>query len=169
MSAIQNVSFANLTTPVFQRASDVAYGSFSSTQTQPVSDLVATPILYDTEDIAPVGMFNGPSLDSITVLKAGVYKVLASAQCDNAAVGVLQLDMWLKLGVNNLPNSATRIAINQNQEVVLTVEWIVEVAAGEIISINCLSSAPGPQLLAVPAGVIAPAIPSIITTVVRIA
>jgi len=169
MSVIQNVSFANPTTPVFQLAGDVAYGSFSSTQTQPINNLIATPITYDTNDITPVGMFNGPSLDSITILKAGVYKVVASAQCDNAAVGVLQLDMWLKLGLFPLPNSATRVAINANQEVVMTVEWIVEVAAGQIISINCLSSAPGPQLLAVPAGVIVPAIPSIITTVVRIA
>lgn len=168
MSLLSTHAFANPTTSFFTPAP--AYASFSSTQTQVIAPGIAVPLTYDTADIQPVGIVQGPSPDAITVLQSGVYRILASLQCDNTAAGPAQdLNMFLKVGVNALPNSATRIAINQAQETVMTVEWIVPLTAGQFVSVNCASAVVGLQALAVGAAGQVPAIPSIITTIMRIA
>ena len=73
------------------------------------------------------------------------------------------------IAVNNtpVPNSATRIQINQNQEVVMSVEWVLELNAKDYITIVMFSATTGLQALAIPASAV-PAIPSIITTIMRI-
>jgi len=167
MSLLPTLPFANPTTSFFPPAP--AYASFSSTQTQLIVPGVPTPITYDTVDIQPVGIVQGPSPDAITVLQSGVYKVIASLQCDNTVPGSQELDMFLKVGVNDLPNSATRVAINQAQETVMTVEWLVSLTAGQFVSVTCSSAVVGLRALAVAAAGVVPAIPSIITTIMRIA
>lgn len=168
MSLLPTLPFANPTTSFF--GPSPAYASFSSTQTQAIVPGVATPITYDTTDLQPVGIVQGPSPDAITVLNSGVYRILTSLQCDNTAAGPAEdLNMFLKVGVNNLPNSATRVAINQNQETVMTVEWIVPLTAGQFVSVTCSSAVVGLRALAVAAAGVTPAIPSIITVVQRIA
>jgi hypothetical protein len=148
------------------------YGSFSSTQIQPISSVSPTSIVYDTPDITPAGItWTGPSA-SISVDEAGVYKVLASAQCDKTGGGgAAPLDMWVAINGNAVPNSATRIAINVNQETVMTVEWLLSLAATDVITVECFdpTGSNDLQLLAVAAASPAPAIPSIITTITRIA
>lgn len=147
-----------------------AYGSFSSTQTQTVPATTETPLVYDTADLTPVGMTCSlPSAD-ITITNAGTYKVLASVQCDKTSGGGAgDLEMWVSLNGTAVPNSATRIQINQNTESLMTVEWFVDVLAGQTVSVSLYSSTTGLQALAVPASAPVPAIPSIITTVLRIA
>lgn len=168
MSLLVSAPFVNTTTSLF--GPSPAYGSFSSTQTQVIAPGVPVPITYDTVDIQPVGVAQGPSPDAITVLDTGVYRILASLQCDNSAAGPAQdLNMFLTVGVTALPNSATRVAINQNQESVMTVEWIVSLTAGQFVSVTCSSAVVGLQALAIPAAGVTPAIPSIITTIMRIA
>lgn len=166
MSLVPTSSYANPTTALF--SPPASYGSFSSTQTQTIPSGLATPVTYNTIDITPVGMSQtAPS--TIRIGTAGVYKILASAQCDRSAVGVAELDMFLQIGLVPVPNSATRIQINQNQEVVMTVEWIVELDVGDEVFVQFFSPVVGMQLLAVPSAGGVPAIPSIITTLVRIA
>jgi len=107
---------------------------------------------------------------SITVTEAGVYKVVSSLQCKNTVVGpALELDMWIAVGGIPVPNSTTRVAINQNQEVVMTVEWLLVLAASDSFNVEIYVPVAGPEALAVPAAPPVPAIPSIITTVLRIA
>lgn len=167
MSLLLTHAFANPTTSFF--GPSPAYASFSSTQTQAIAPGVAVPITYDTTDLQPVGIEQGPSPDAITVIDSGVYRILASLQCDNTGVGAQDLNMFLKVGVNDLPNSATRVAINQAQETVMTVEWIVPLTAGQFVSVNCTTTVVGLRALAVAASAPTPAIPSIITTIMRIA
>lgn len=166
MSLIQNQTFANPTTPMFGPAP--AYASFSSTQTQVIPSGLATPCTYDTADIVPFGISN-PAPSTLRIGVAGVYKILASAQCDRTAVGTAELDMFLQVNLTPVPNSTTRIQINQNQETVMTVEWLVELDAGDEVFVQFFSSVVGMQLLAVPPAGGVPAIPSIITTLVKIA
>jgi hypothetical protein len=167
MSLLPNAVFANPTTPCF--ALPAVYGSFSSTQTQTPLAVTVTPLVYDTEDIVPFGVSCALPSASITVGVAGLYKVVASLQCDNTAVGVQVLDMWCAVGGIAVPNSATRIAINQNTEAVMTVEWFLSLAASDAVNVEIYAPVAGPQALAVPAAAPVPAIPSIITTILRIA
>jgi hypothetical protein len=165
--ALSNVKSIN-GNPAF----DPTFGSFSSTQTQPISDVSATPIVYDTADVTPIGMTCGLPSSQIVVTDAGTYKVLSSLQCDKTGVGVAPLEMWCDVDGTAVPNSATRIAVNQNIEQVMTVEWFLSLAAGDSVSVQCFSPTPAVidlQALAVPAAAPVPAIPSIITTVLRIA
>ena len=171
MALIPTGSFVNPTTALFSRP--LAYGSFSSTQIQQINPAFpATAVLtavYDTLDITPTEMACSVPSGDIVVGSAGVYKVLASAQCDKTSGGSGELDMWVAVDGTPVPNSATKIQINQNQEGVMTVEWLLELNGGDAISVQLGSPNGGMQLLAVPASAPTPAIPSIITTVVRIA
>jgi hypothetical protein len=146
-----------------------AYGSFSSTQTQTVPATTETPLVYDTADLTPVGMTCSlPSAD-IVITNSGTYKVLASVQCDKTTGGAGDLEMWCSRNGVAVPNSATRIQINQNTESLMTVEWFLDIPAGVSLSISLYSGTTGLQALAVPASAPVPSIPSIITTVLRIA
>ena len=146
-----------------------AYGSFSSTQTQNVPATTETPLVYDTADLTPIGMTCSlPSAD-IVITNSGTYKVLASVQCDKTTGGAGDLEMWCSRNGVAVPNSATRIQINQNTESLMAVEWFLDIPAGVSLSISLYSSTTGLQALAVPASAPVPSIPSIITTILRIA
>ena len=166
MSLVPNLSFANPSTPIFGPAP--AYASFSSTQTQVVPAGIASPATFDTADI-PSTAFSLPAPSSVRCGVSGVYKILASAQCDKSTGGAGDLEMFLQVNLTPVPNSATRLQINQNQESVMTVEWLVQLNAGDTVFVQFFSSTTGLQLLAVPATPTVPAIPSVIVTLVRIA
>jgi hypothetical protein len=147
-----------------------AYGSFSSTQTQSVPATTETPLVYDTADLTPVGMTCSLPSSDIVITTSGTYKVLASVQCDKTTGGGAgDLEMWVSRNGIAVPNSATRIQINQNTESLMAVEWFLDIPAGVSLSISLYSSTTGLQALAVPASAPVPAIPSIITTILRIA
>lgn len=160
-------AFANSTTPCF--ATPPAYGSFSSTQTQVITATVPLPVVHDTADIPPFGVSCVLPSANMTIGVAGVYKVLTSAQCNRTAALLGDLEMYVAINGVAVPNSATRLNLNQNIEIVMTVEWLLELAVGDDVSIVVYSSVAGQELLAIPAAAPVPSIPSIITTIVKIA
>lgn len=148
------------------------YGSFSSTQIQTLASNVPLPIVYDTWDInPPIGMTVTLPSSQIVVTLGGVYKVLASIQCDNTAgSGADVMDMWVAVNGNPVANSATRLAINANIESLMTVEWFLPLDPLDSVEVYAIAPASATlRLLAIPAAPPVPAIPSIITTVLRIA
>jgi len=175
MSLLGTQVYANPATPCWIPAGSVSYffapasGSFSSTQTQNLTATVPLPLVYDTIDVPSVGLTCVTPSADILVANTGRYKVLASLQCNRTMGGVAQLDMWVALNGTAVPNSATKVEINQNQEVVMTVEWFLDITAGQSVSVVAYSPSTGMQGLAVPAAPPVPAIPSIITTALRIA
>lgn len=147
-----------------------AYGSFSSTATQGITQNVALPLTYDTVDITPRNIYTDalPSA-SIYVRSAGVYKVLASVQCDKTTGGQGgDMEMYCAVNGTAVPNSATRLQINQNIESLMTVEWFLELTKNDAVSIVAFSTTTGLRALAVASASPVPAIPSIITTITRI-
>ena len=144
-----------------------AYGSFSSTQTQDVTQNTPLPVSHDTQDITPKNIYASLPTTDIYVRNKGVYKVLSSLQCNKTSGGAGDLEMFIVVNGTPVPNSTTRIQINQNQEVVMTVEWFLELEADDYIRIVLFSATTGLQALAIASGTI-PAIPSIITTIMRI-
>jgi hypothetical protein len=145
-----------------------AYGSFSSTQTQNVTQNTPLPVSHDTQDITPKNIYASLPSTDIYVRNKGVYKVLSSLQCNKTSGGGAgDLEMFITINGTPVPNSTTRIQINQNQEVVMTVEWFLELEANDYVRIVLFSATTGLQALAIPSAGI-PAIPSIITTIMRI-
>ena len=109
-----------------------------------------------------------PSAD-VVLTNAGTYKVLTSIQADHTAPGTGTFQFWVAINGTAVPNSATQVVLNQNLEQVMAVEWFLDVSAGDAVSIEAYSTSAGQQLLAVPASSPVPAVPSIITTLLRIA
>jgi hypothetical protein len=161
LSGVRNINGSPYFTP--------AYGSFSSTQTQGLTSNVVLPIVYDTADLTPVGMTCSLPSSDIVLTNAGTYKVLSSIQIDRTAPLTGDFQFWVAQNGTAVPNSATRAIVNQNQEQVVCVEWFLDVSAGDTIAVEAYSIAAGQQLLAVPASSPVPAVPSIITTLLRIA
>jgi hypothetical protein len=152
----------------------VAYGAFSSTVTQTLNPsfptLEALTVQYDTADVSAVGLSTDPfPISKIEVVYGGVYKVLASIQLDKSTGGTGEIDMYPVVNGIPVPNSATKLVINQNLEDIMTIEWFLTLNATDIITIECYSPSNGISLLAVPASAPVPAIPSIILTILRIA
>ena len=168
MSLVQTVSFANPTSSCFPPAP--AYGSFSATTTQGVPAALFSVAVYDTVDIVPVGV-SVPNLpqSSIRIGVAGIYEITAHAQCDKTGPGSSDLEMFLKIGINSVANTASRVQINQNQEVLLTDSWIVPLQVGDNVSVCFASSVADMRIVSYPAGPQVPVIPSIAVTLVRIA
>ena len=144
-----------------------AYGSFSSTQTQNVTENTLQPVSHDTQDITPKNIYASLPATDIYVRNKGVYKVVSSLQCNKTSGGSGDLEMFIAINGSPVPNSTTRIQINQNQEVVMTVEWFLELNEKDYITIVMFSASAGLQALAIPSAGI-PAVPSIITTIMRI-
>jgi hypothetical protein len=144
-----------------------AYGSFSSTQIQTITQNTPLPFTYDTQDITPDGVSQSGA--SIVVQKAGVYKILTSLQCDKTTGTAGDMEMWIGKNGTAVPNTATRIQINQNQECVMSVEWFLDLSAGDTLAVIGISSTTGLRAVAFPSASPIPAIPSIITTILRIA
>lgn len=145
------------------------YGSFSSTQTQTLTQNEVLPFTYNSDDVAPLGVTQTGA--SINIQTEGVYKILTSLQCDKTTAGLGELDMFLSVNGTAVPNSATKVQINQNQEVVMSVEWFIGLKSNDAVRVVGFSPDEGLEALAVAENLLVspvPAIPSIITTILRI-
>ena len=165
------IGYANPTTPCFEPAGSVsggvAYGSFSSTQTQGIPAGDALPLIYDTSDITAVGMSCVLPDTDIVIAGAGVYKVSAAALCNRT--GTLEGDVEMWITVNGVSTTATRINIVQGVEDILSAEWLVDVDAGDIVNLVVFSNQPDNEVLSVAAAPPVPAVQSITTSIVRVA
>lgn len=148
------------------------FGSFSSTQTQPISAGFGLPLVYDTKDIASSTGINILVPDSNIILStAGVYKVLTSIQADST-LGLQTLTAFLAINGNPVANTSTQVIVNLAQQSLITVEWFVQIAANDRIEVYLFDPVGGGQAVAFPpqAGTpTVPATPSVITTVLQIA
>jgi len=147
-----------------------AYASYSSTQTQPMTANTVLPIIYDTEDVPPI-LISCPIPDSeISVANAGLYKVLTSVQLNRTNAGNSTIVVFPRIDGVAVANSASKININQQEEDIITIEWFLSLG-GKPLQICVFSTDNNDECLAVsadiPNGI--PAVPSIITTILRIA
>lgn len=147
------------------------YGSFISQTTQPTGTTNPIPITYDlieTGTIAVVGSF--PSSE-IVIPATGTYRVFFSAQCDTTS-GNHYLEIFPVVNGTSVPNSNTRIAIGNQTETCLAVEYLLPLNANDILELYMFGDSTNARLLAVPADntktPVLPLIPSIIVSVQRI-
>lgn len=152
-----------------------AYGSFSSTQTQSIAVLPnRTALTYNTTDLAGGGVILSGSTPTADILlpASANYRVITSVQLDKQAGGASTTDIyvWFALDGTAVPNTATKTQIANGEEVVMTVEVLLTIQAGQTLSIQAGADTTNARALAVSAGSpVPPAVPSIITIVQRIA
>ena len=144
------------------------YGSFSSSVSQTLTQNVELELQYNTEDLSSSGVSCTFPSSRIYVQSSGVYKVLASLQCDKTTAGTGIINMYPSIEGIPVPNSAARVVINQALESLMTVEWFLTLNAGQYITIDVFSTITGARALVIPASPPVPLIPSIITTILKI-
>ena len=173
--AVNGVSIYPLSLLELNQMSVIApcFGSFSSTTTQSIATAPAvTSLTYNTTDITRggVALSGATPTASIRVPAAGVYRILYSAQLNKQPSGGSTGDVyvWCALNGTAIPNTATKSAVSNAIEEVMTVEVLVSAVAGDLISIQANATNGGEEVLAEVASGSRPAIPSIITIVQRI-
>ena len=151
----------------------LAYASFSCSGAQALTQNAETILKYDTQDIVPQNIIiKMPGSQAIVPINAGFYKVLSSIQFDKTGGGTANVSMYPIVNGVPLPNSATLLSINQTQLDIMTIEWFIYLNSAEPLEIGCFTTVNDIVAQAYPAGILpntTPAVPSIITTIMRIA
>lgn len=142
------------------------YASVYSTGNTSVSTS-ATLIPFDATAISNnITIVTGGS-GYIEFTSGGVYKILFSLQI----VGVTQgaIVVWPKIGITNIPNSASSMTFKNNEDHLFTVELMTSVNANDRLTIWGVSTSGSCIITSRSSAGAYPAIPGIILDVVRIA
>jgi hypothetical protein len=144
------------------------YGAFYSTITQSGSANVSQSMSYNNTDYAAgVSIVNG---SQITLENVGVYNIQFSAQLVDTSFGDSTIRIWLKKNGTNVPNTATKIFLPANEELVAAWNWIVPATSpNDYYVIAWQTTDNDARILYEPASGNYPAIPSIILTVTQVA
>jgi hypothetical protein len=140
-------------------------GDFYSTTTQTLAAGVSGSVTYNN-----TGTSFGVTLASssqLTIANAGVYSITFSAQLKGDG-GQDTIYMWLKKNGTNVDNTATKLVVKNNEESVMTVEYIVQAAASDYYEIAWQNTTGDGDLAYYAVSGNIPAIPSIITSVKQV-
>jgi hypothetical protein len=147
-----------------------AFAQPSSSQDQTGNIAAATAITFNT-DLTGTGISVVASTQ-ITFTAAGTYMLAPSIQFANSAGSDHTVTVWFRKNGTNIANSATIITIPKVAEGganVFSLSFFDTVTAGQYIEIMWLPGNVAVTVEHLAAGAIAPAIPSIILPVMRIA
>ena len=141
-----------------------------STVDQTLTAGSAVNIGHDTVTLAYGITATTGSNFSFRVPATGVYKIIPSFQY--LAEGNGNLTIWIKVNGVNVPNSTTFTLMKNNEEGVVTTEYLLELVAGDQIQIWALAGVATTIVNYVAAGGSGadayPAAPGIITNIYRI-
>ena len=162
MTAAATIPFADLAGRAFAQP--------SSTADQTGNIAAATAVTFNT-DLTGTGV-SVASSTQITFTAAGTYMLSPSIQFANSAASDHTATVWFRKNGTNIANSATIITIPKVSEggaAVFSLSFFDTVTAGQYIEIMWLPSNIAVTIEHTAIGAIAPAIPSIICPVMRIA
>lgn len=162
MTAAATIPFADLAGRAFAQP--------SSNVDQTGNIAAATAVTFDT-DLTGTGV-SVVSSTQVTFAAAGTYMLAPSIQFANSAGSDHTATVWFRKNGTNIANSATIITIPKVSEggaAVFSLSFFDTVTAGQYIEIMWLPSNIAVTIEHTAIGAIAPAIPSIICPVMRIA
>ena len=140
-------------------------GGFQTNITQSGSAAVSQSVNFEVTDIS-----NGVSISNnshINFSYSGTYSITFSAQL-KAPTGADTIWMWLKKNGTNVPESATKMVLKNNEESVMTVNFLVDANYNDFFEIAWQSLNGDAVLFAEGASGNIPAIPSVIVTAVQV-
>ena len=142
------------------------YGAFYDTRTQSGSANVSQSIQFNSTDYS-----EGVSISNntrIVLANVGVYNIQFSAQIVDTGAGSSTIHIWIKKNGVNVPNSAGRIFLKANEEVVASWNYVVPATSpNDYYELVWQSSDSDARILYEAATGNIPAIPSIIVTVTQ--
>ena len=162
MTASATIPFADL--------AGRAYAQPSSTQDQTGNVAAATAVTFNT-DLTGTGV-SVASSTQVTLTAAGTYMFCPSIQFVNSAGSDYDVTIWFRKNGTNIANSATVITVPKTTDggaAVFSLTFFETVTAGQYLEVMWLPENVAVTIEHIVAGAIAPAIPSIILPVMRIA
>lgn len=146
------------------------YGSFYDTTTQTNAGATAVNrMTFDTTVVAYGSKIGSPT-SRIYVTETAIYNVQFSAQFDKTSASTGTIYIWLRINGLDVPNSATKIAIQgTNAQIVPAWNFVVRLEANDYVEIVWASTATTVELSAVAAQTGPPAIPAIPSIILTIA
>ena len=152
--------------PVINEVRRKRYGAFHSTVTQTAAVInTAYPMTLNTTDIS-FGVYIGSPNSRVYIDTEGFYNFQFSTQLHKTAGGVGAIYIWARVNGVDIPDSATKIRIqNNNAETVGAWNFVLPVNAGDYFELVWSTDDTSCEILALPASAPHPAIPSLILTV----
>ena len=147
-----------------------AFAQPSSTADQTGNVLAATAVIFNT-DLTGTGISVVASTQ-ITLAAAGTYMLAPSIQFVNSAAADSNVTVWLRKNGTNIANSARILTVPKTGDggsAVFSLNFFDTVTAGQYIEIMWLPASVTVTVEAFVVGAIAPAVPSILCPVTRIA
>ena len=127
-------------------------------------------VKFNTNDDL-LGITHTTGTSKIYVPSDGDYMVAVSAMVDETNNTAANFDVWFKINGANVPNSTTRVGINnQNLIVVLAVTVVLDMTKGQYMEVAYVGSTTNTRMLAVAAQAspTRPAAPSIILAITKV-
>lgn len=152
-----------------------AYAEFCDTTDQTGNTGAATAVKLNTTNISQgvtVANDGGGNPTWITFAAAGTYYVVPSLQFANSASSDYNVTVWLALNGTRIANSATNITVPKLADGgsgFFASPFVVTVTAGQYVQVMWLPANTAVTIEYTAAGAIAPAVPSAIVAVQRIA
>ena len=146
------------------------YGSFYSNITQTntsVGDAIA--ISYNVTDLSNGVSITGAGATEIRIAADGVYNIQFSLQVRKTDGGADTIYVWLDKNGTRVDNSATNLyLVGSSAADVAAWNFVVNAAANDYYRLMWMSADSHVEIVAVTAGAVVPAIPSVILTVVPV-
>lgn len=147
-------------------ASPIEYTQLTSLQNQPAVNATNLASLETVDGIQNIGN----ALNKVTVKNSGFYFVIAAGQ-----VGAVKntstngaVDIWLIKNGTAIPNTGSRSSVFGQATSTVVCQNIVQLNAGDSISVGFSASDPALGLITIPAADGRPAITSIMFTIYRL-
>ena len=141
-----------------------------STSSQSLTAGTAAAVRHDTAAFSYGITTTTGAGGSFTVPAAGVYKIIPSLQILGAGNGAINI--WMKVNSSNVANTTTHSHFKQNDEMIITCEYLLELNAGDSIQVWALAENANCSIDYIAAGGSGanayPAAPGVITNLYRI-
>jgi hypothetical protein len=140
-------------------------GSFYSTQTQSAAAINTAYAVTLNSTVTAYATYVGTPTSRVYVDVAGVYNFEFSLQLDKTAGSTGNIWVWPRINGTDIPNSATRLAIQgTSAEVVAAWNFLLDVNSGDYFELMWAVDDTRIQIVAEAATAFCPAIPSAILT-----
>lgn len=140
----------------------------SNTDISPLAVNTAYPIAWDAINLAD-GVSIGSPASRLVFSSGGTFMLSFSVQITSGDASTKTLWFWPRINGVDIPNSTMKVSIHNNSETtVLSRTSMFDISAGDYIEAVYESSSTAVTLESAPAGVNAPATPSVVLSVTRI-
>jgi hypothetical protein len=148
-----------------------SYITAFGTTDEPLTAGTAANIAHDTSPFSAGITLTTGANGGFTVQNAGVYTIVPSVQILSGGNG--SMTVWIKVNGANLSDSATLTLAKNNEEGIITCEYMIQLNAGDFVQVWGIAQNANMTINYIPAGGSGanayPAAPAIITNMHRIA